>query len=100
MEDIPIEHITNGIHVPTWISREMGALFDRYLGPDWAEDPDNEHVWSQIEEIPATELWLAHERCREKLIGFTRLRLVEQMKNRGVGTAQLQAAREVLGTMR
>ncbi|MBW1817216.1 MAG: alpha-glucan family phosphorylase [Deltaproteobacteria bacterium] len=98
VEDVPIEHITNGIHVPTWISREMGALFDRYLGPDWAEDPDNERLWRRIEEIPATELWLAHERCREKLIGFARLRLVEQMKNRGAGTAQLQAAGEVLGT--
>jgi len=96
VEDVPIEHITNGIHVPTWISREMGTLFSRYLGPDWAEDPDNERVWNQIEEIPSTELWLTHERCREKLIGFTRTRLVEQLRNRGSATAQLQAAREVL----
>jgi starch phosphorylase len=96
VEDVPIDHITNGVHVPSWISREMGTLFDRYLGLDWAEDPDNERVWNQIEEIPSTELWRTHERCREKLIGFTRIRLMEQMKNRGSATAQLQAAREVL----
>ncbi|MBU1903683.1 MAG: alpha-glucan family phosphorylase, partial [Proteobacteria bacterium] len=56
VEDVPIDHITNGVHVPTWISEEMAALLDSYLGPDWSEDPDNERVWGQIKEIPATEL--------------------------------------------
>jgi len=96
VEDIPIEHITNGIHVPTWISREMAALFNRYLGPDWAEDPDNERVWAQIERIPATELWLAHERCREFLIAFTRFRLARQLENRGASVDEVRAASEVL----
>ncbi len=95
-EDVPIEHITNGIHVPTWISREMGTLFNRYLGPDWAEDPDNERVWQQIEKIPDTELWRAHERCREHLVAYVRLRLVEQLKARGASTSEVQRASEVL----
>ncbi len=96
VEDLPIEHITNGIHVPTWISREMATLFNRYLGPDWAEDPDNERVWARVERIPGTELWMSHERCREYLVGFTRSRLVEQLKKRGASAAEIQAAREVL----
>jgi len=95
-EDVPIEHITNGIHVPTWISREMGTLFNRYLGPDWAEDPDNERVWQQIEKIPDTELWRTHERCREHLVAYVRLRLVEQLKARGASTSEVQRASEVL----
>lgn len=96
VEDVPIDHITNGIHVPTWISRDMAALFDRYLGLDWAEDPDNERVWEQVERIPDTELWRTHERCREHLVGFTRRRLAEQLKNRGASATEVQAASEVL----
>jgi len=96
VEDVPIDHITNGIHVPTWISREMGALFSRYLGPNWEEDPDHERVWEQINEIPGTELWRTHERCREHLVGYVRLCLVEQLKQRGGSTAEIMRAGEVL----
>ncbi len=35
--EIPIDFITNGVHTPSWIASEMGALFTRYLGPRWAE---------------------------------------------------------------
>ena len=96
VEDIPIDHITNGIHVPTWISEDMARLFDRYLGPNWPEDPDSERLWEQVEKIPDTELWRTHERCRERLVGFTRRRLAEQLNNRGASTAEIQSAREVL----
>lgn len=96
VEDVPIEHITNGIHVPTWISRDMATLFDRYLGPNWAEDPDNERVWEQVEQIPSTELWRTHERRREHLVGFCRQRMAHQLKNKGASTAAIQAASEAL----
>jgi len=96
VEDVPIDYITNGIHVPTWISKEMEALFYRYLGPDWSEDPDNKKVWDHIEQIPNTELWRTHERCREHLIGFTRRHLVSQLKNRGASIREIQVASEIL----
>ncbi|MGM0381962.1 MAG: alpha-glucan family phosphorylase [Thermodesulfobacteriota bacterium] len=96
VEDVPIDYITNGIHVPTWISRGMADLFDRYLGPDWAEDPNSERVWEQAELIPDPELWRTHERCRENLVGFARHCLYEQLNRRGVPMAEVQVAREVL----
>ena len=96
VEDIPIDHVTNGIHVPTWISREFSYIFDRYLGPNWAEDPDNKRVWDQVGQIPTTELWRAHCRCREQLISFTRGRLARQFQQRGAQTAEIQRAAEVL----
>ena len=96
VEDVPIEYITNGIHVPTWISGDMAVLFDRYLGADWAEDPDNERVWEQVEKITNAELWRTHERCREYLVGFTRRRLAEQLTSQGVSMTDIQAASEVL----
>ncbi len=96
IEDVPIDHITNGIHVPTWISKDVAVLFDRYLGSDWAEDPDNERVWMQVEQISNTELWRTHERCREYLVGFARRRLAEQLQNRGASATEFQAASEAL----
>jgi len=96
VEDVPIDHITNGIHVPTWISREMAFLLLRYLGPDWAEDPDNKRVWEQIENIPSTELWRSHERCRDHLVGFARRLLSDQLKARGVDPSEIQRVGEVL----
>jgi starch phosphorylase len=96
VEDVPIDYITNGIHVPTWISGDMALLFDRYLGADWAEDPDNERVWEQVEKVTNAELWRTHERCREYLVGFTRRRLAEQLTSRGASMTDVQAASEVL----
>ncbi|MBZ0287888.1 MAG: alpha-glucan family phosphorylase, partial [Anaerolineae bacterium] len=49
--EIPIESVTNGIHVQTWISREMGTLLDRYLDPAWREEDSREDIWAQVESI-------------------------------------------------
>ncbi len=95
-EDIPIGYVTNGIHVPTWIASEKSALFDRYLGPDWAEDPDNERVWEQIDNIPNTEIWRYHERCRDHLVAYSRRALADQMKKRGATPTEIMRVNDVL----
>ncbi len=66
--EVPIGHITNGIHVPTWINPRMELLLDRYLGPDWLTRHDNPEVWQLVDEIPDEELWEAHLWLKEKLI--------------------------------
>ncbi|MBN1232746.1 MAG: alpha-glucan family phosphorylase [Candidatus Coatesbacteria bacterium] len=95
-DDVPIIGITNGIHVPTWISSDMASLFDRYLGPRWSEDPDNQRVWERVIDIPDSELWRTHERRRERLIAFARTRLVEQLKQRGSTRTEQKLAEGVL----
>ncbi|MBN2433325.1 MAG: alpha-glucan family phosphorylase [Acidobacteria bacterium] len=94
--DVPIQHITNGVHIPSWISHEMGSLYQRYLGPKWTEDPDNERVWERIDRIPDSELWRTHERRRERLVAFTRQRLRQQLINRGASRREIDLASEVL----
>jgi starch phosphorylase len=96
VEDVPILPITNGIHIPSWISTEMVQLFDRYLGPNWVEDPDNQKVWKQVEQIPNSELWRTHERHRERLVAFARQRLRAQLKNLGASGRELDVAAQVL----
>jgi len=96
VEDLPILPITNGIHIPSWISKQMAELFDRYLGPNWVEDPDSQKVWKQVEQIPNSELWQTHERHRERLVAFARQRLRAQLENSGALARELYAASQVL----
>jgi len=95
-EEVPIASITNGIHVQTWISADMGQLLDRYINPDWRKDESQPGIWQSVDTIPDAELWRIHERRRNELILFARKRLVEQLKRRGVSHAQLEAAEEAL----
>lgn len=69
---IPIDHITNGVHVPTWIEPKMELLFDRYLGEDWRMDHDNPRRWERIDDIPDRELWETHYWLKVKLINAIR----------------------------
>jgi starch phosphorylase len=94
--DIPIGHVTNGIHIPSWISDDMSRVFDRYLGRRWAEDPDNLKVWERVNRIPDAELWRTHERRRVRLVAFARQRVQEQLARRGAQKADIQAASEIL----
>jgi starch phosphorylase len=94
--DIPIDSVTNGVHIPSFISDDMGRLLDRYLGRRWAEDPDNVSVWKRVNKIPDAELWRTHERRRERLIAFTRQRLQEQLQRRGGQKEEIHAAGQVL----
>ena len=95
-EDVPITHVTNGVHIPSYLSRDLVKLYDRYLGPGWTEDPDNEKIWARAKSIPDTELWRTHERCRTRLVYFARRRLRQQLLNRNAPPAELEAADTVL----
>ena len=95
-KDIPIEPITNGIHVPSWISSDASTLYSHYLGPHWSEDPDNVKVWNSVAQIPDEGLWGTHERRRVSLISFCRRQLKKQLSRRGASSAEIAQAKEVL----
>ena len=95
-KEVPIDSITNGIHVLSWISQEMAQLFDRYLDPAWRDEPDNPASWKDIDRIPDAELWRSHERRRERLVAFARRRLRAQLERRGVPQSEIDDADEVL----
>lgn len=69
-QQVPISHITNGVHTGSWIARRMRLLFDRYFGPDWMQHIDDPDMWSQIDEIPDAELWAIRRHLKRKLITF------------------------------
>ncbi|MBC8100126.1 MAG: alpha-glucan family phosphorylase, partial [Armatimonadetes bacterium] len=94
--EVPLGAITNGIHIQTWISREMATLFDRYLDPEWRTQENNPALWQGADGIPDGELWRTHERRRERLVAFARKRLREQLTRRGVSQTEVEAADEAL----
>jgi starch phosphorylase len=73
-EETPIDTVTNGVHVPTWIEPKMELLFNRYLGPDWLAEHDNSTTWELINDIPDEELWKTHYWLKIKLIDAIRER--------------------------
>lgn len=95
-DEIPIGHVTNGVHTRSWTSSEMTELLRRYLGPDWLKKPADESVWERVQKIPEVELWRVHERRRERLVAFTRRRLAEQCQKRGASSREIERTSEVL----
>jgi len=94
--EVPIGYVTNGVHFRTWVSMEMNQLYDRYLGPKWREEPADRKLWQRTDAIPAGELWRTHERRRERLVGYARRRLREQLIARGATKSMAEDSDEVL----
>ncbi|MCE9615765.1 MAG: alpha-glucan family phosphorylase [Lentisphaerae bacterium] len=95
-DEVPIGHVTNGIHMATWISHENENLFARYLGPNWKEHPDSEEVLSHVEQIPDAELWRTHELCRTHLITQARTALERQCRDRNSPRQVIEQCRAAL----
>jgi len=80
-DEAPVDYVTNGVHLPTWLNTRMQALYDRYIGPTapgWLAEHDNPLVWELIDEIPDAELWNLHLWLKAKLIN--RLRERERLR--------------------
>jgi starch phosphorylase len=96
ISEVPITSITNGVHIKSWLSDEMNSLYQRYLGPNWADETVNKSIWNGIDQMPDGEFWQAHQQCKGRLIAFVRNRLKAQMKRRGTYHSELNWAEEVL----
>jgi glycogen phosphorylase len=73
--EVPITHITNGVHVSNWMARRLFNLFSDYLGADWYEHHDDPELWSNIEDIPDAELWAVRLHQKRKLAFYMRERV-------------------------
>ncbi|MBL8757572.1 MAG: alpha-glucan family phosphorylase [Phycisphaerae bacterium] len=96
--DVPIGHVTNGVHTRSWASGDITQLFDRYMGQSWHESPQDEGVWAAVDEIPDEELWAARQRRREHLIAWVRKQIRRQLTARGAGSKEIEAAAAALDT--
>lgn len=67
-EDVPIGHITNGVHVPTWLNPDLNSLYAEYLGQDWLEHQSTPKMWRRITALPAERLWEVKQRLKQQLL--------------------------------
>jgi glycogen phosphorylase len=95
-DDVPIGHITNGVHVPSWLAPQMFRLYDRHLGTDWHQRSSEAKIWLGIENVDDGELWETHLNLKSQLIEFVRRRAVEQAERRGESKNELQRLERVL----
>jgi starch phosphorylase len=95
-EQRPVRAITNGVHVPTWLSSEMTHLFDDHLDADWRERHDDPALWQRILDIPDEELWAARNALRNYLFAFIRERARSRWKEERVSAARVVAAGTLL----
>jgi starch phosphorylase len=95
-DQVPIDYITNGVHVPTWINPKIELLFNKYLGPAWLEDHDDPAVWEMLEEVPDEELWRVHCALRVKLVDRIRERARRRWLQDGGQCANVMAGGAML----
>jgi len=95
-DEIPIGHITNGVHVPSWLAPQMVRLYDRHLGSGWQIRGGESSLWDAIEKIEDAELWETHLSLKSRLLEFVRLRVVEQANRRAEPPDVLQTLSRVL----
>jgi glycogen phosphorylase len=92
VERVPITHVTNGVHVPTWLGAPMRELLDRHLPAGWLGDAGRTAVWDAVADIPAAELWAARNAQRAALVAAVRDRSVAERLGRGDGLEYANAA--------
>ena len=93
---VPIGHITNGVHVPTWLAPQMFRLYDRHLGTGWPQHSSDAKTWEGIENVDDGELWETHLSLKSRLLDFVRRRAIQAAERRSESLETLQRVSRVL----
>src|SRR5271154_2515227 len=97
-DSIPIGHITNGVHVPSWLAPHMCRLYDRHLGIGWQQRSGRAQTWGEIENVDDGELWETHLSLKSQLLDFVRRRACEQAERRRESPETLLRLSKVLSS--
>jgi starch phosphorylase len=95
-DQLPIRSITNGVHVPTWMSGRVFELLDQHFGPGWLDHVDDEAMWERILDIPDAEIWDMRQSMRSDLHSFMRERRRLRWLAEQVSPARIAAAGSML----
>jgi len=95
-EEIPIGHITNGVHIHSWLAWQMQQLYDRHFSAGWMNRMGEPEVWQSIHDVDPGELWETHYALKNLLLAFVRRRLSRQCRRRGESDEAVEAARNIL----
>ncbi|MBE0698074.1 MAG: alpha-glucan family phosphorylase, partial [Anaerolineaceae bacterium] len=91
-ENVPIGHVTNGVHTGTWLGRRMRQLYEHYFGREWMENLDDPDMWAMVDTIPDAELWAVRRHFKNKLVNFAIERARRQWVSGGIHPVQVVAS--------
>lgn len=95
-DEMPIEAITNGVHIQSWLSRNISVLFNRYLGPNYLHTAEDKSLWENIFSIPDNEIWEAHQTRKAQMINFIRSRLKDSLVVKGAGESSAEIVSSII----
>jgi starch phosphorylase len=93
-DEVPIGYVTNGVHLPSFLSGPMRELFDHHLGDGWLRRASDPATWEPVADIPNGELWAARRASREQLVEYVRTKSVQDRLLRGEDPAYVKLAAE------
>ncbi|MHB2022526.1 MAG: alpha-glucan family phosphorylase [Mycobacteriales bacterium] len=86
VDEVPISSVTNGVHAPTWVSREVFELAAREVGPELVEEAAG---WDRVAKVSDEAIWATRRMLRARLVDEVRRRLHASWLARGAGEAEL-----------
>lgn len=89
---VPIGHVTNGVHLPTWMAPSMRDLLQQHLGAGWESRASEDSTWAAVENIPDEEIWAVRQGLRRELVEYTRDRSTADRLCRGESIEYAEAA--------
>lgn len=95
-EEIPIGHITNGVHAPSWLAWQMHQMYDRIFPAGWMQRMGEPEVWQNIHRVDPGELWETHNALKNLMVSFVRRRISRQCRRRGESDESVEVARSLL----
>jgi starch phosphorylase len=96
VDEVPIIAITNGVHVPTWISTELSHIFDKYVGPEWRDSQDSPSLWERLSAVPDDEMWSVHLELKRKMHGYLRQLVRQRWVNGATDPTQVMTGGSLL----
>jgi len=96
LDEVPIGHVTNGVHVPTWLASDHRALYAGMLGPGWQHNTLDDAQLAKIDRIPDADLWRLHEAARAHLIDTARAHMEDAYRKRNAAFDELAVVRSAL----
>ncbi len=94
--EVPITHITNGVHAQSWVSRRMRALYSQYLTNAWVQKQDDVNFWTKIDHISDEAIWETKLKLKERMLNHVKERLEKQYFRNKVGSLQTIRIRQLL----
>ena len=84
--EVPITHITNGVHTETWMAKQLKALYNEYLTDGWVDKIDDPKTWERVDNIPGKKLWETHMERKTRLAEIVKSRIRARNERNGIPT--------------